>query len=88
MEITNEYDLNATAPYLMQNASGDISTVDPAKAGKYRYIDRTRTDLRGFEAVIHQAILDGGTFPVEYTDIFKLTKLPEGAPCLWALDMA
>lgn len=55
---------------------------------KHLYIDNTGADTRDFHPIIAEAIRNGGQFDEDYSDVFKLTKLPEDAGCEWALDFA
>lgn len=57
-------------------------------AYKYTYVDNTGKDTREFHAVIMKAIANGGTFDEDFSDIFVLTKTPEGSAAEYVLDFA
>ena len=52
------------------------------------YMDNTGADTRDFHAVIAEACANDGEFGEDFSDIFTLTRCPEGSACEWALNFA
>jgi hypothetical protein len=50
------------------------------------YANSTNKDISGFHSVIVAAIKNGGVFDEDFSDIFKLTKTPEGSAVAYVLD--
>jgi len=52
------------------------------------YGNNTNKDVRAFHSVILEAIANGGVFGEDYSDIFVLTKTPDGSAVEYVLDFA
>ena len=45
-------------------------------------------DVRAYHAIILAAITNGGKFDEDFSDVFRLTKAPEGSAAEWVLSFA
>lgn len=57
-------------------------------AYKYKYINNTNADIRGFHNVLLEAISNEGKFRDDLADVFTLTKNPEGSAAEYSLNFA
>ena len=65
------------------------NATEPSKMTRYAYINNTNADVSGeFHAAVMEAIKNGGEFNEELSDIFVLTKTPEGSAAEYSLDFA
>ena len=50
------------------------------------YANNTGADVTAFHSVIVEAIVNGGAFGPDFSDIFTLTATPDGSACAFVLD--
>lgn len=53
----------------------------------FPYINNTNEDVSAFHKKIMEAIENNGVFDDDFSDVFKLTKTPEGSKVDYSLDL-